>query len=107
MKYLGHLSHKDPLRDRYYAIMKQQKEARGEDYPELDVEAIWSTFLGQEGIGAPVARRELATFPAQLYRAISRKRLQLYPEVTRVLDALRPTYRMALVSDREQNLMRT
>ena len=99
LTYHGVYRHRWEVRDRYYAIMKQQKEARGEDYPEIDVEAIWNTFLGQEGIGAPVARRELATILAQLYRAISRKRLQLYPEVTRVLDALRPTYRMALVSD--------
>jgi len=44
-------------------------------------------------------RRKLALILAQLYRAISRKRLQLYPDVKRVLDELHPTYRMALVSD--------
>ena len=36
---------------------------------------------------------------AQLYRGISRNRLQLYPDVKKVLDELRPAYRMALVSD--------
>ena len=63
------------------------------------MEAIWNSFLRQEGIEAPLARRKLATILAQIYRAISRKRLQLYPDVKRVLDELRPTYRMALVSD--------
>jgi putative hydrolase of the HAD superfamily len=99
LTYHGGYLHRWEVRDRYYEIMKQQKEERGEEYPEIDVEAIWNSFLGQEGIGAPLARRELALILAQLYRAISRKRLQLYPDVKRVLDELRVTYRMALVSD--------
>jgi putative hydrolase of the HAD superfamily len=99
LTYHGVYLHRWEVRDRYYDIMKQQKEERGEEYPEIDVEAIWNSFLRQEGIGAPLARRELALILAQLYRAISRKRLQLYPDVKRVLDELRATYRMALVSD--------
>jgi putative hydrolase of the HAD superfamily len=99
LTYHGIYLHRWEVRDRYYKIMKQQKEERGEEYPEIDVEAIWNSFLTQEGIGAPLARQTLATILAQIYRAISRKRLQLYPDVKRVLDELRPTYRMALVSD--------
>jgi len=99
LTYHGVYLHRWEVRDRYYEIMKRQKEEGGEEYPEINVEAIWNSFLGQEGIGAPLARRELALILAQLYRAISRKRLQLYPDVKRVLDELRATYRMALVSD--------
>jgi putative hydrolase of the HAD superfamily len=99
LTYHGVYLHRWEVRDRYYEIMKQQKEEGGEEYPEIDVEAIWNSFLRQEGIGAPLVRRKLALFLAQLYRAISRKRLQLYPDVKRVLDELHPTYRMALVSD--------
>ena len=99
LTYHGIYLHRWEVRDRYYEIMKRQKEEGGEEYPEINVEAIWNSFLGQEGIGAPLARRKLALILAQLYRAISRKRLQLYPDVKRVLDELRVTYRMALVSD--------
>ena len=99
LTYQGVYLHRWEVRDRYYEIMKQQKEEGGEEYPEIDVEAIWNAFLRQEGIRAPLTRRKLATILAQIYRAISRKRLQLYPDVKRVLDELRPTYRMALVSD--------
>jgi putative hydrolase of the HAD superfamily len=99
LTYHGIYLHRWEVRDRYYEIMKRQKETRGEEYPEIDMEAIWGSFLRQEGIGASPACRGLATILAQLYRAISRKRLQLYPDVKRVLDELRPTYRMALVSD--------
>lgn len=99
LTYHGIYLHRWEVRDRYYEIMKQQKEEGGEEYPEIDVEAIWNSLLRQEGIGAPLARRKLALILAQIYRAISRKRLQLYPDVKRVLDELRATYRMALVSD--------
>jgi putative hydrolase of the HAD superfamily len=87
------------VRDRYYAIMKEQRAARGEEFPEIDVDAIWSTLLERQGMGESPARRELARVLAQMYRGISRKRLRLYPEVRRVLDELRLTYNMALVSD--------
>ena len=99
LTYHGIYLHRWEVRDRYYEIMNQQKEERDEEYPEIDVKAIWNSFLRQEGIKAPLARRKLATILAQLYRAISRKRLQLYPDVSRVLDKLHPTYRMAVVSD--------
>ncbi|MDP2725177.1 MAG: HAD family hydrolase, partial [Syntrophales bacterium] len=87
------------VRDRYYQIMKQQKEERGEEHPEIDVDAIWNTFLRQGGIKAAHTRRKLATILAQIYRGISRKRLQLYPGVKEVLDELHSAYRMAIVSD--------
>ena len=99
LTYQGVYLHRWEVRDRYYQIMKQQKELCGEECPEIDVEAIWNALLRQEGIKAAPARRRLALTLAQLYRGISRKRLQLYPGVKNVLDELRPIYRMALVSD--------
>jgi putative hydrolase of the HAD superfamily len=99
LTYHGVYLHRWEVRDRYYQIMKQQKEESGEEYPEIDVEAIWNAFLEQEGIKPTPARRDLARILAQLYRGISRKRLQLCPDVKMVLDDLQPHYRMALVSD--------
>lgn len=99
LTYQGIHLHRWEVRDRYYQIMKEQKKGGGEEYPEIDVEAIWSTFLKQEGVKAVPARRKLALVLAQIYRGISRKRLQLYPDVKRVLDELRPSYRLAIVSD--------
>jgi len=99
LTYHGVYRHRWEVRDRYYQIMKQQKEIRGEKYPEIDVEAIWNTFLEEEGVRPDRERRKLALILSQLYRGISRNRLQLYPDVMKVLDELRPAYRMALVSD--------
>lgn len=91
--------HRWELKDRYYEIMKQQKEERDETHPEINVEAIWNTLLRQEGMEASPACQELAVTLAQLYRGISRKRLQLYAGVKETLDELRSGYPLALVSD--------
>ena len=99
LTYHGIYLHRWEVRDRYYQIVKQQKEEREEKYPEIDATAVWNSFLKQEGMKAPAGRRKLATTLAQFYRAISRKRLRLYPNVKKVLDELRPVYRMAVVSD--------
>jgi putative hydrolase of the HAD superfamily len=99
LNYHGIYLHRWEVRDRYYEIMKQQKEDRNETHPEINVEAIWTTFLRQEGMEASLKSQELAITLAQLYRGISRKRLQLYPGVRETLDELRSAYRMALVSD--------
>jgi putative hydrolase of the HAD superfamily len=99
LTYHGVYRHRWEVRDRYYQIMKQQKENGGEEYPEIDVEAIWNTFLRQENIKEAQTRRKLSTILAQIYRGISRKCLRLYPDVKKVLDELRTTYRMALISD--------
>jgi putative hydrolase of the HAD superfamily len=99
LTYHGVYLHRWEVRDRYYGIMKQQREASREEFPEIDVEAIWRTLLGQEGIEDPDKRRELALILAQLYRAVSRNRLQLYPGVKRVLEELRRDFRLGLVSD--------
>jgi putative hydrolase of the HAD superfamily len=99
LTYHGIYLHRWEVKDLYYQIMKQQKEQSTEEYPEIKVVSIWNTFLQQQGMESAFARRELATTLAQLYRGISRKRLQLYPSVKSVLDELKSTYRLALISD--------
>ena len=87
------------VREHYYRIMRQQKETRAEAYPEIDVEAIWNTLLMEQGIESAGTRQALARIVAHLYRGISRKRLQLYPEVKRVLNELKTAYQLGLISD--------
>ena len=99
LTYQGVYLHRWKVRDFYYQIMKQQKEQSREEYPEINVESVWKTFLKQEGMKVATVRKKLARTLAHIYRGISRKRLQLYPSVKNVLDKLRATYRLALVSD--------
>jgi putative hydrolase of the HAD superfamily len=99
LTYQGVYVNRWEVRDRYDRIMKQQREESREEYPEIDIEVVWNTFLKQEGMKASRKRRSLSRILAQLYRGISRKRLRLYPGVERVLNRLQPRYRMAVISD--------
>jgi putative hydrolase of the HAD superfamily len=99
LTYHGVYLHRAEVRERYYQIMKQQREASGEEYAEIDVEAIWNELLLQEGIRFGPARGQLAKVLSQVYRAISRNRLQLYPGTKEVLKTLQANYRLALVTD--------
>ena len=87
------------LRDLYYGIMQEQLLSSSEQYPEIDVEAIWDTLLARQGLASKAKRRDLKIYLAQLYRGLSLKRLRRFPHVKRVLNTLRLSYRMAIVSD--------
>ncbi|SET59252.1 putative hydrolase of the HAD superfamily [Nitrosospira multiformis] len=97
--YQGVYLHRGQVRERYYAIMRQQKDAKDEEYPEIDVEAIWNELLLQQGIKSSYVRGQQAKVIAHIYRGISRKRLRLYPNVKEVLNELQTRYQLALVSD--------
>lgn len=99
LTYLGAKAHRSEVRDLYYRIMKEQKEQRAEKYPEVDVVDIWSRFLGKQGIPENLENRQFSLILAQFYRSISRKRLQLYPSVKYVLDELKSSFPLAIVSD--------
>jgi putative hydrolase of the HAD superfamily len=93
----------DRLRERYFALMNEQFKASREEFPEFDAVAIWQSLLQEEagaGRSLPPDRiRQLPLFLAHLYRAISRKRLELYPDVSRVLEEFRPRYALGVVTD--------
>ena len=99
LTYQGVYLHRGEVRDSYYQILKQQKAASGEKYPEIDVLAIWQSFLGLHGIHLATERARLSIILSHLYRGISRQRLQLYPEVLLVLETLQAEYLIGLVSD--------
>jgi putative hydrolase of the HAD superfamily len=87
------------VRERYWELLRQQKSGSREEHFEMNALAIWDALLKTAGMSDEAARQRLSLTLAQLFRAISRKRLGLYPDVKKVLEALRPGYRLALVSD--------
>jgi putative hydrolase of the HAD superfamily len=100
LTYRGMYFHRGEVRDRYYRILKQQKEKSLEAYPEINVVAIWKAFLAGHGTDEGRERDNgLAETLACIYRGISRKRLRLYDSVKSCLDELQRDYRMAIVSD--------
>ena len=105
LEYLGAEVAPDTLRDRYFALVAAQLQASREAFPEFDVVAVWRTLLTEVPAAAsgppptPEQIRVLPRFLAQLQRAISRRRLTLYPDVMRVLEELRPRYALGVVTD--------
>lgn len=102
LTYRGIYLHRWEVRDAYFQLMDEQRDACGEKYPEFDAVGIWREFLRRY---SPKPKRKLPAsdpmprFLAEMYRGISRFRLTLYPEVKAVLDELRPHFKMAAVSD--------
>lgn len=96
--YLGVDMRRFDLRDLYYEVMKKQRALSGELYAEINVVGIWKEIMHRKGIKHK-EEHQIATFLAQMYRGISRKRIQLYNDVWRVLGELKKRFPLALVSD--------
>ncbi|GAB6036953.1 HAD family hydrolase [Fundidesulfovibrio butyratiphilus] len=101
--YQGILLSAQDVRAEYYRRMDEQKKASAESFVEFDAVEVWRAFLQAR----PEACRALPpdkliwlpTVLAEMYRGLSLFRLELYAEVRQTLDALRPRFRMAAVSD--------
>lgn len=102
LNYRGIDIHRMEIKNLYYEIMKRQRTVRNEQYSEIDVEAIWRELvilkgsIAAKGFGSMDA---LTRTLAEMYRGISRKRLELYPDVISVLEKLKMRFPLALVSD--------
>jgi putative hydrolase of the HAD superfamily len=103
LTYHGIDLHRGEVREQYFRIMEKQIKAGGEEHPEFDAVALWREFLERnlDPVRRPPQDRleAMPRFLAEMYRGISRHRLQLYPDVKSVLDALKPRFSLAVVSD--------
>lgn len=103
LTYQGMHVHRWDVRDEYFRLMDEQRKASGEAFPELDAVELWREFLRRRPEASHVLPPEklqwMPLFLAEMYRGISRFRLQLYPEVKNVLDELLPCFKLAAVSD--------
>lgn len=104
LTYAGVDLRRGEVRDLYFRYLDEQRSASAEEYPEFDVVAIFERMLVEHGTAftaaLPAARRaELPLFLAEQYRGISRRRLQLYPCVDEVLEALSARFPLAIVTD--------
>jgi putative hydrolase of the HAD superfamily len=108
-KFLGYQGlHCSPLdiKNEYFRIQRAQREQRrtyDEHHPEIDAVEIWREFLrcrlGRDGWLPAGKLEQLPLFLAEMFRSISRRRLELYPGVRRALDSLRNKRRLGVVSD--------
>lgn len=96
--YMGIYLKRFDLKEMYYEVMKKQRALSGELYAEINVVGIWREILHKKEIKHP-DEEKIAIFLAQMYRGISRKKIQLYNDVWKVLDTLKKRFPLALVSD--------
>lgn len=103
LTYQGIRAHRWEVRDEYYQLMDEQRKNSREAFPEFDAVELWREYLRRrpEACKAIPAQKLkwMPQFLAEMYRGISRYRLQLYPEVKNVLDELSQRYKLAALSD--------
>ena len=103
LTYQGIYIHRWEVRDEYFRLMEEQRRASGEAFPEFDAVELWRQFLRRRPEAChsmpPEKLRWMPNFLAEMYRGVSRLRLQLYPEVKSVLDELAQRFKLAALSD--------
>ena len=103
LTYQGIRAHRWEVRDEYFQLMDEQRKASSEAFPEFDAVELWREYLRRRPEACRALHPEklqwLPLVLAEMYRGISRFRLQLYPEVQNVLDELSRRYKLAALSD--------
>src|SRR5450830_1523309 len=86
LSYYGVALNPNVVKDLFFRTIKKQKLASGERQPEFDVVEVFREIVAQHAtdftraLPAP-QRDQLPMFLAEVHRAASRVRLQLYPGV--------------------------
>lgn len=97
--YYGVFISPEELRDNYFALNKEQRRRSSEAFPEFDAVKIFHDIILKRVSMTENNAGKLAVTAAQVYRAASLKRLQLYPGVKEVLTDLKNRFKLAAVSD--------
>jgi putative hydrolase of the HAD superfamily len=102
--YQGVRLEREQVRKLYFQIMKEQRQISPESHPEFDVADIFETILyDHAGHYTQTLSAEkqnlLPLILAEIFRAASLNRLQLYPGVLETLDTLRLNYELAVLTD--------
>ena len=91
----------EKMRKLFFELNRAQRATSPEEFPEFDVQKIFREIIescGQTGISAEKCD-SLAIEVSRIFRAASRRKLELYPNVREVLDQLKERYIFAAVSD--------
>ncbi len=104
LSYQGILLPPNTVKELYLQIMKEQRAAHAEPYPEFDALAIFRQIVTQHATDftCSLPAKKLEQLPlllAETYRAASRFRLQLYPGVLDILRQLQSQYHLAAITD--------
>ncbi len=107
LSYHGIYLSSEELRQLYFSYNKEQRKNSSEEYPEFDVEAIFSKIINTQGTDMTHSLptgilKTLPRFLSEAYRSATLYKLSLYNGVQEVLDELKKHYRLAAVSDGQQ-----
>jgi putative hydrolase of the HAD superfamily len=94
----------DEVKDLYFHIIKEQREACNEQYPEFDAVGIFREIINRHATDytrrrPPEKLDQLPLFLAETFRAASRYRPKLYSGVEETINQLRLKYHLAIISD--------
>lgn len=87
------------LKEDYFELNRKQRHESLEKFPEFDVAKIFLELIQRYQTYEVYEPETLAKHAANVFRAASRFHLEPYSHVTDVLDALKPHYQMAALSD--------
>lgn len=104
LSYQGILLDPNVIKYFYFQEIKKQRAACIDRYPEFDAIAVFREIVTQHSTdftrGLSTGKLEqLPRLLAEVHRAASRFRLQLYPGVEQTLRKLHPKYRLAVITD--------
>ena len=104
LSYQGIALDPNKVKDSYFQIMKEQRAASGERYPEFDAVGIFREIITRHATDftrclPPEKLEQLPLFLAEMHRAASCHRLQLYNGVEETIKQLLLKYHLAIISD--------
>ncbi|MDR0478142.1 MAG: HAD family hydrolase [Desulfobulbaceae bacterium] len=104
LDYQGIALRPDELREMYFAINRRQRKESGEEFAEFDAAAVFKEIISKRASDytgrLPAAKlRLLPGICAEVFRAASRFKLELYAGVSATLAAMKPKYQLAALSD--------
>lgn len=90
----------ETLKERYFALNREQRRRSREEFPEFDAVKIFQTVIDEFRIsGSSHVEYSHAYSAAQVFRAAGLRKLELYSGVREVLDSLKHRYHLGAVSD--------
>lgn len=99
LSYSGVFIEPEQLRERYFYLNREQRRRNPEEFPEFDAVRIFHDIIMDKIQLDEVTAGQYAVSAAQLFRAASLRKLQLYPGVKEIMEHLKLHYRLAAVSD--------
>jgi putative hydrolase of the HAD superfamily len=99
LRYQGLVSDPATLHDSFFATVRLMLRESAEPHPEVDLLGAFGRLL--HGLGY-IGPEQFSLQVTQLFRALSMRRFGLFPDVLPALTALRPSFRLGVISDAQR-----